>query len=109
MKAIVDYTTQDHQCRQWLMLDYFDEKNYATCGICDVCLTKKKKENLAELKDYENQILYLLRRKPMTVDELENEVKPDDRELMLEVVREMVDENKITYDEHWVLRKTPAK
>jgi ATP-dependent DNA helicase RecQ len=109
MKSMVDFVTQDHQCRQWLMLDYFDEKNYETCGVCDVCLAKKKKENLAALKDYQKQILYLLNRKPMTVDELEKEVKPDDRELMLEVVREMVDENKIAYDEHWVLRKTIVK
>ncbi len=104
MKAMIDYATQDHQCRQWTMLDYFDEKNYATCGVCDVCLAKKKKENLAELKDYREQILYLLKRKPMTVDELETEVKPTDHELMMEVVREMVDDSEIGYDEFWVLR-----
>jgi ATP-dependent DNA helicase RecQ len=104
MKAMIDYATQGHQCRQWIMLDYFDEKNYGTCGVCDVCLSKKKKENLAELKDYREQILYLLKRKPMTVDELESEVKPNDHDLMMEVVREMVDDGEIRYDEFWVLR-----
>ena len=106
VKAMIEYTTHPLQCRQWLMLDYFDEKNYDTCGICDNCLARKKRDNLAELKDYQSQILYLLKRKAMTVDELESEVKPNDRELMLEVVRELVDENKIAYDEYWVLRKT---
>jgi ATP-dependent DNA helicase RecQ len=104
MKAIIDYTIESHQCRQWTLLDYFDEKNYGTCGVCDVCLAKKKKENLAMLKDYREQILYILKTKPMTVDELESEVKPTDNELMVEVIREMVDEKKIEYDEFWVLR-----
>jgi len=108
MRAMINYATHDHQCRQWTMLDYFDEKNYGTCGVCDVCLAKKKKENLAELKDYREQILYLLKQKPLTVDELENEVKPTDHELMMEVVREMVDEGVIGYDEFWVLRVMPA-
>jgi ATP-dependent DNA helicase RecQ len=109
MNAMTDFVSQNHQCRQWVMLDYFDEKNYDTCGVCDVCLARKKKENLAELKDYRAQVMYLLKSKPMTVDELETEVKPNDRELMLEVVRELVDENKINYDEYWVLRKTSSK
>ena len=104
MKAMIDYTVERHQCRQWTLLDYFDEKNYGTCGVCDVCLAKKKKENLAQLQNYRDQILYLLINKPMTVDELESEVNPNDAKLMIEVIREMVDERKIEYDEFWVLR-----
>jgi ATP-dependent DNA helicase RecQ len=109
MKAMIAYVTDDHQCRQWTMLDYFDEKNYGTCEVCDVCLAKKKKHNLAELKDYRDQIGYLLNRKPMSVDELETEVKPSDHEMMMDVVREMVDEGKIGYDEFWVLRVKEIK
>jgi ATP-dependent DNA helicase RecQ len=112
MRAMIDYTVKDHLCRQWTMLDYFDEKNYDTCGVCDVCLSKKKKENLAALEDYREQILYLLNRKPLSVDELEAEVKPTDHDLMMEVVREMVDDGEIYYDEFWVLhpkKKRPIK
>jgi ATP-dependent DNA helicase RecQ len=103
MKAMANYATQTQQCRQWLLLDYFDEKTYDSCGVCDVCLNKKKKENLRELKDYREQVLYLLKRKHLTVDELETEVNPTDHHLFLEVVREMVDEGIIRYDDFWVL------
>lgn len=103
MKAMANYATQTQQCRQWLLLDYFDEKTYERCGVCDVCLNKKKKENLSELKDYREQVLYLLKRKHLTVDELETEVNPTDHHLFLEVVREMVDESVIRYDDFWVL------
>jgi ATP-dependent DNA helicase RecQ len=103
MKAMANYATQTQQCRQWLLLDYFDEKTYDRCGVCDVCLNKKKKENLRELKDYSEQVLYLLKQKHLTVDELETEVNPTDHHLFLEVVREMVDEGVIRYDDFWVL------
>jgi ATP-dependent DNA helicase RecQ len=86
------------------MLDYFNEKSYGTCGVCDVCLAKKKKESLTELKDYRDQVLYLLKIKPMSVEELETAVNPTDHELMMEVVREMVDEKVIVYDDFWVLQ-----
>jgi len=105
MEAMANYVEQDHQCRmQWIQA-YFDEVTDATCGICDVCIEKKKKENLAALQDYESQILYLLKQKPMTVEELEQSVDPDERELFLEVIREMVDRSLIGYDEFWVLKK----
>jgi len=105
MEAMAKYVEQDHQCRmQWIQA-YFDEVTDATCGICDVCIEKKKKENLAALQDYESQILYLLKQKPMTVEELEESVDPDERELFLEVIREMVDRSLIGYDEFWVLKK----
>ena len=103
MKAMANYATQNKQCRQWLLLDYFDEKTYDRCGVCDVCLNKKKKENLRELKDYHDQVLYLLKQNHLTVDELETEVNPTDHHLFLEVIREMVDEGIIRYDDFWVL------
>ena len=105
MEAMVNYVGQSHQCRMQWIQGYFDEITDATCGICDVCIAKKKKENLAALQDYESQILYLLKQKPMTVEELEGSVDPGDHELFLEVIREMVDRAVIGYDEFWVLKR----
>jgi ATP-dependent DNA helicase RecQ len=106
MEAIKKYAEQDHQCRMQVIQEYFDEVTYATCGMCDVCIGKRKKENLVMLKDYEQQVLYLLKQKPMTVEELETAVDPIDKELFIEVVREMVDSDQIEYDEFWVLSRT---
>jgi ATP-dependent DNA helicase RecQ len=105
MEAIKNYAEQDHQCRMQVIQEYFDEVTYATCGMCDICIGKRKKENLVMLKDYEQQILYLLKQKPMTVEELETAVDPTEKELFIEVVREMVDSAQIEYDEFWVLKK----
>ncbi|MBK5278782.1 MAG: RecQ family ATP-dependent DNA helicase [Bacteroidia bacterium] len=103
MEAIVNYVSQSHRCRMQVMQEYFDEITYDTCGKCDVCLDKKKKESLSIFSDYHDQIVYLLKQKNMTVEELEQAVSPSDHELFVEVVREMVDASEISYDAYWVL------
>jgi ATP-dependent DNA helicase RecQ len=104
MEAMKNYVEQDHGCRMQVIQEYFDEETYSVCGRCDICISKRKTENLAMLKDYEAQILYLLKQKPMTVEELETSVDPKEKELFIDVVREMVDSAQIAYDEFWVLR-----
>ena len=106
MEAMIHYAQQIHQCRMQVVLEYFDEHSFDSCGRCDVCIEKKKKENVVSFRDYEKQVGDLLSHKPMTVDELESTVSPRDRHLFIEVVREMVDRGAIKYDEYWVLRKS---
>lgn len=103
MESMITYTTQDHRCRMQVIQEYFDEVTYQICGLCDVCIDNKKKDNLSALKDYQEQIIYLLNQKPLTIEELELAVDAKDNELFVEVVREMVDEGTIRYDEFWVL------
>lgn len=105
MEAMLAYTAQTHRCRMQLIQEYFDEKTDVNCGRCDVCIGKRKKENTALFKDYEQQVNYLLTQKPMTVDELELAVDPAEKEVFIEVIREMVDSEELYYDEVWVLHK----
>jgi ATP-dependent DNA helicase RecQ len=105
MQAMINYTSQNHRCRMQLIQEYFNEITDATCGRCDVCIDKHKKENTALIKDYEQQINYLLAQKPMTVDELELAVDPAEKDVFIEVIRELVDSEEVYYDEVWVLHK----
>ena len=105
MEAMINYAEQTHRCRMQLVQEYFNEVTYETCGLCDVCLEKKKKVNSSLIKDYADQIIYLLKQGPMSVDDLENAVAARDKELFIEVVRELVDAATIAYDDHWVLHK----
>ncbi len=40
--AVIEYGTSDHICRSRLLLSYFGQINSENCGICDVCLSRKK-------------------------------------------------------------------
>lgn len=109
MESMINYVEQDHRCRMQLIQEYFDEITDEVCGTCDVCIQKKKKDNLEALHDYEGQVLYLLKQKPVTVEELESLVDPKDKELFIEVVRELVDAGEIYYDELWTLHLAEKK
>jgi ATP-dependent DNA helicase RecQ len=109
MESMINYVEQDHRCRMQLIQEYFDEITEEVCGMCDVCISKKKKDNLEALHDYEDQVLYLLKQKPVTVEELESQVDPKDKELFIEVIRELVDAGEIYYDELWTLHLSEKK
>jgi ATP-dependent DNA helicase RecQ len=103
MKLMVNYVTQTRVCRMQVMQEYFDELDTKPCGMCDVCIDRKKQDDLHALSNYREQVLYLLKQKKMPVDELESAVDPEDKEVFVEVVREMLDEGILYYDDFWLL------
>jgi ATP-dependent DNA helicase RecQ len=105
-EAMIEFSEQNHRCRMQTILDYFDEQTFETCGKCDVCIDRKKKDHGASFRDIEEQVTYLLAQKPMTVEELEAAVAPEDHHIFIEAVRDMVDTGLIRYDDYWVLRKS---
>jgi ATP-dependent DNA helicase RecQ len=103
-EAMIGFAEQRIRCRMQVIMDYFGEESFETCGACDVCMERKKVDSAPSLKEYREKINYLLSQRAMTVDELEEAAIPHDRDLFVEVVREMVDQGKVAYDEFWVLR-----
>lgn len=104
MEAMTNFVTSPHRCRMQLILDYFDEQSWEPCGKCDVCVAKRKKENQAEAKELQHEILKTLAAGPLTSEELEIKLSPRDTELFVDIIRELVDGGNIEYDEVWRLR-----
>jgi len=104
MNAMIGFTNQTHRCRMQVILDYFDEKTFDTCGRCDVCRSRKKNEQLEP--NYRRQVEKLIYEKPMTIEELEKAISPTHNNDFILAVRNLLDEGKIKYDEYWVLRKS---
>lgn len=42
--AVIDYATSSHICRSKLLLSYFGQKSSEHCGVCDVCIQRRKTE-----------------------------------------------------------------
>jgi len=103
-EAMINFAEQHHRCRMQVVMDYFGETSFAACGACDVCIDKKKVDNVSSFEEYREKIIYLLTQRPMTVDELEDGAMPHDRDLFVEVVRDLVDQGLLAYDGSWVLR-----
>lgn len=104
MQAMVSFVETAYRCRMQLIQDYFDEQTEMTCGICDVCIEKRKKENLRAFETLRDEVIRIVSRDVISVEQLEKQIAPDDRELFVDVVRELVDEGILVYDSVWKLQ-----
>ena len=104
MNAMVGFVLTTHRCRMQLLQDYFNETTFQNCGICDICIEKRKRENLKTFESLKHEILSIIKKKSFAVEELEQQVAPNDHELFVDVVREMVDEGVMEYDKTWKLK-----
>jgi ATP-dependent DNA helicase RecQ len=104
MKAMSAYVESTFRCRMQLIQDYFDEDTEATCGICDVCIAKRRQDNLHVFEKLREEVLAVMKKNSMSVEQLEKQIAPRDRELFVDVVRELVDEGILVYDSVWRLQ-----
>ncbi len=88
---LIRFVTNDSNCRSIQILNYFDDLETIKCGICDVCISKKKKSitNLSE------QIIDLLKlREQLTSSEISVYIKANEEDILIHL-RLLLTENKI--------------
>ena len=96
IKAMELYVTNQTRCRSQLLLEYFDETSYEKCGICDYCRKKSpaKSPGAAERE----AILQALVAQPLTVEGLVHQLQPNNDKVLLQLVRQMLDQGELSYD-----------
>lgn len=94
--AMARYIRDDETCRQLLLMEYFGQKEDKPCGICDVCIGKKKRLHREERKSLEERILQVLARQNTNIRELVRQLG-EDKEVVVEQIRKLLDEGKIQY------------
>jgi ATP-dependent DNA helicase RecQ len=104
MNAMLGFINTTHRCRMQLIQDYFGEVSFQECGICDVCIDKRKKENAHAYTNMRDEILNVMKKQSFTIEQLEQYIAPRDAELFVDVVREMLDEGLLQYDKTWKLK-----
>jgi ATP-dependent DNA helicase RecQ len=109
MKAMITYATTQYRCRMQVVQEYFNEVTFDTCGICDVCIEKRKKENERAFDELRTEVLSMLRQGSQTIETLEERIAPRDHELFVDVIREMVDDGELQYDKAWRLKLIQQK
>ena len=104
MRAMTAFAETSFRCRMQFIQQYFDEHTEETCGICDVCISRRKSENLKAFENLRDEVLRVMKQNTLSIEQLEKEIEPRDRELFVDVVRELVDEGRLVYDKVWRLR-----
>ena len=98
VKAVLDYATMRHRCRQQVLLEYFGEE-IEPCGKCDVCLSRKHQQLGAdEYQTLSFVIVDKLRPAPLRIEQLIDQL-PYDEQKTVETVRTLLDDGKLSYDD----------
>ncbi|WP_298778891.1 ATP-dependent DNA helicase RecQ [uncultured Polaribacter sp.] len=85
------YIQNNLTCRNVQILKYFDEKSFNNCGICDVCLTQKKKK----LSNISLEILTLLKQKTtLTSQEINQHLNANEKDILIHL-RKLLSNDKI--------------
>ena len=85
------YILNNKVCRSIQILDYFDDISTKKCGICDVCLSKKR----IKKKDISSEILSILEQKnELTSQEINQYLKADEKDILIHL-RQLLSDNKV--------------
>jgi ATP-dependent DNA helicase RecQ len=103
-EAVVAFMENTFRCRMQLVQEYFNEVTESECGICDICIEKRKKSNLKDYDELKEEVVNVLKLKSYSVEDLQNHIAPTDKELFVDVVRDLVDEGTLVYDNIWKLK-----
>ncbi|MDN3668429.1 ATP-dependent DNA helicase RecQ [Echinicola jeungdonensis] len=96
-KSMAQYVKNNILCRTVQIQQYFGEEHDKGCGICDVCLQKKKNLPAIQEKIRKRMLQSLEEGEVMTREELLEKVKaPQDDVISLELLRELEEEGQIT-------------
>lgn len=100
VKSVISYTTQDKRCRTLVLLDYFGEISDKECGVCDVCLKKKKEKSKGDqFEELRQLILSELRKSSKNFDDFILQIPASIREEALEVLRQMLDAGEVSMND----------
>lgn len=107
VKQVVYYGSTENVCRSKILLRYFGEKDISDCGHCDVCLSKKKKEELSSdtIDEIIREIKLYLSENKMDFDELIHQLNYYDKHIV-KALRFMSDTGQITVIDNKISLKT---
>lgn len=99
LQAMIEYSVNPQfRCRSQILQNYFGENTTSDCGVCDICLSRKKEFGQAHLPLIEKQIESIVNEKPITLIQLKqrlNYLSPTD---ISDALRRLFDQKIITYN-----------
>ena len=93
---VLRYIGNEQSCRSVMMQNYFGDTDTTVCGVCDICINKKKEIN-NKSNSLEDKVLTLIRKQNLTSRELCRLIKHDPQEIA-SAVEKLKAEDKIYAD-----------
>lgn len=99
LEEIIRYCTTGDVCRSRMLVSYFGDSNSHDCGICDVCIAKRRSAiGSDEAANIESLVLKILQRGPLSLESLVRLLPNFKEDDLLAVVRWLNENSKLTFD-----------
>jgi len=99
LNAMLSYAKNTSVCRSKKLLEYFDEFGGTNCGVCDVCIERKKLGmNDDEFEGLIEKIKTIVILKNTSLHKLIDSIKEEKEEKIVETVRFLLDSDKLHYN-----------
>lgn len=102
VSAVQKYVQDTEKCRTRMLLAYFDEHDYESCGVCDTCVRENQpglweEEEIFRMRQ---QIYTALKIQPFQVEELVKKLSKNQRQekLLIHTIRHMLEETSLQYN-----------
>jgi ATP-dependent DNA helicase RecQ len=106
IRAVTQYVQNQVRCRTQVLLEYFGELTDKTCGVCDICIQKRKQSSAAQLLKNEQDsaqirvwVLENLSTKPIElrlfVEKISTQYGVLQREKILAILKNLLEEELI--------------
>jgi ATP-dependent DNA helicase RecQ len=96
LNAVVHYAENENECRSSTLLNYFGEELTKACGVCDVCLAKKRANTAVNVDTLELKLLERITKGPQKVDKLLQGIKYQKE--AIQILSFLTEKGKITFD-----------
>lgn len=99
IEGIKQYIEADDRCRQLLLMDYFGQREDIECGICDICLTNKKRRDSPSIvvENIDRCLFALLRKGDVDVRDFTGAYRYDERTVVIDRIRQLLEDELVYY------------
>ena len=106
LEAVISYSKSTSHCRTRLFQEYFDEQTFVNCGVCDYCITERKK-HIAEIdaEELEAKMLDFVGTDWLAFDVLKSKLSPKSDFLFTDTLRLLVDKGHIVIGDHGRIKR----
>ncbi len=98
IESVIGYVKEEQFCRSAFIVDYFGQEKSSDCGICDICIGKRRSVDSKYYKlDIERRVIETLIDSPKTLEEIALLIN-DETKSYIEIIREMSDRGGVRID-----------
>jgi len=98
IESVITYVKEDSRCRSAFIVTYFGQEETLDCGICDICIDKRRAGDSKYYKlEIERRVIEILMDSPRTLEEIAHLIN-DETKVYIEILREMSDRGGVKVD-----------